>query len=74
MYDKFNCDFKDKTKASRMWPRLQVYQHGKIRIARNSEILKLHDINKYQTLKFMFLPKNDVLPDLFKEMFSFRSN
>ena len=37
------------------------------------KIFKFHDIYKFQTLKFMFLFKNDVLPDLFKEMFSVRS-
>ena len=37
------------------------------------EILKFHNIYKFQTLKFMFLFKNDVLPELFKDMFSLRS-
>ena len=37
------------------------------------KILKFDDIYKFQILKFMFLYKNKVLPDLFKEMFSLRS-
>ena len=37
------------------------------------KILKFDDIYKFQILKFMFLFKNKVLPDLFKEMFSLRS-
>ena len=37
------------------------------------KIIKFDDIYKFQLLKFMFLHKNKVLPDLFKEMVSLRS-
>ena len=38
---------------------------------KNLKILKFYDIYRFQTLKFMFLFKNGLLPNMFKEMFYF---